>query len=200
MTIPDRLQGRLTGYVEAVAALDLDASAVVLDLLEQVRASGSTLYVCGNGGSASSASHFVTDLVKATMLDGVEPLRAFSLGDNPALLTALANDLAYDRVFAEPLRAYARPGDVLVVVTASGNSPNVVQALEAARDLGLRTVALTGFSGGAARELADVVIHVPVDDYGVVECAHSVIMHILAFTLRERLEEGLGLTTASARA
>jgi len=189
------LTTRLTGYSDAVQTLDLVAVDEALSRLADVHARDAAVFICGNGGSASAASHFATDLVKATMAPGLRPLRASALGDNPALLTALANDLAYDRVFAEPLRAYARPGDLLVIISASGNSPNIVAAMEEAPTLGVATVALTGFSGGAARRLADIAIHVPVDDYGIVESVHAVATHLLAFTLRDVLV-GAAATTA----
>lgn len=176
-------------YADALSGLDARALQDALDVLIRAHERGATVFICGNGGSASSASHFATDLMKGAVPPGARPLRALALGDNPALLTAVANDIRYEEVFAHALRALARPGDVLCVISASGASPNVLAALREAVELGLETIALTGFSGGASRELADVCIHVPVDDYGIVETAHSGAAHLLTTGLRTHLSQ-----------
>lgn len=186
------LSEQLADYVGAVQGLDLERLQEAVDLLMQVQARGGTVYVCGNGGSASAASHFATDLMKTAASAGNRALRAIALGDNPALLTALANDTSYDRVFAEPLRSLARPGDLLVVITGSGNSPNVVAALRESRALGIASFAFTGFAGGEAMALADAALHVPSDHYGVVEAAHSAAMHLITFALRDTLASATG--------
>jgi len=174
-------------YADAMSGLDARALEDALGVLVGAHERGSTVFLCGNGGSASSASHFATDLMKGAIPPGARPLRALALGDNPALLTAVANDIEYQEVFAHALRALARSGDVLCVISASGASPNILAALREATRLGLETIALTGFSGGASREMADVCIHVPVDDYGIVETAHSGAAHLLTTALRSHL-------------
>jgi D-sedoheptulose 7-phosphate isomerase len=133
----------------------------------------------GNGGSAATASHFVCDLVKTARGAGMAPMRAFALVDNVPLLTAWANDCAYERSFAEQILALVEPGDIVVVISASGNSPNVVAALAAASTCGARTIGLLGFDGGAVRDLVDVAVHIPCDDYGLVEDAHAAIAHAM---------------------
>lgn len=178
-------------YASAVSNLETDELGRALDILVRAWDRGATVFICGNGGSASSASHFATDLMKTAIPAGARSLRAIALGDNPALLTALANDIAYDEVFAQPLRSFADAGDVLVTISASGNSPNILAALQAAGECGVERIALTGFSGGAARDLADVAIHVPVSDYGIVETAHCAATHLLTFGLRDRLVQYL---------
>jgi D-sedoheptulose 7-phosphate isomerase len=173
-----------------------DAATVMLDAYHR----GATVFVVGNGGSASLASHLACDLAKnATQNAGDVPrFKVMPLADNLAMLTAYANDVSYEAVFAEPLKTYASSGDVLVVISASGNSPNVVRALEAAEQIGMSTIAWTGFSGGRCRELADYVVHVPVDDYGVVESVHGVVAHLVTAWITQAI--GNQVTAGLARA
>src|SRR6267143_1924191 len=119
------------------------------------------VYIVGNGGSASTATHFACDLSKATIVQGRARLRVTSLTDNVALLTAWANDTSYENVFAEQLTNLLDPGDVVIAISASGNSPNVVSAVVAARLMRARTIALVGFAGGRLLEAVDAAIHVP---------------------------------------
>ena len=148
---------------------------------------GGTVFVLGNGGSAATASHFVCDLAKGTRIDGLPAFRVLSLTDNVPLITAWANDTSYDRVFAEQLSALVRPGDVLVAISASGNSPNVLAATRVARQLGAATVAFTGQSGGRLARLAELTIRVPARAVEQVEDAHLAIAHSLCVALRVRL-------------
>jgi phosphoheptose isomerase len=159
-----------------------------IDVLLDARAAGRHIYVIGNGGSASTASHLVCDLVKTAAVAGVAPLKAFTLADNTALLTALANDRAYDRIFADQVAGLVEPGDVLIAISASGNSPNIVAALSTARTIGVQTIGLLGFDGGAALALADVAIHIPCADYGLVEDTHAAIGHAMTAAIRHRLQ------------
>ncbi|HEX6288317.1 MAG TPA: SIS domain-containing protein [Herpetosiphonaceae bacterium] len=150
---------------------------------------GGTIFVLGNGGSAATASHFACDLAKGTRTNGQPTFRAVALNDNIPLLTAWANDTSYERVFAEQLVALIRPDDVVLAISASGNSPNVLAAARAARVVGVPTVALTGRSGGQLRSLADLTIRVPSDSIEQVEDAHLVIAHSLCVAMREHLRE-----------
>src|SRR5215208_3831810 len=136
------------GEVASVAAaIDLVSLERVAIMLLTCQARGRVVFVVGNGGSAATASHFACDLSKGTRRDGPPTFHVVSLADNVPLLTAWANDSGYDRVFAEQLAPLARPGDVLVVISASGNSPNVIAAVETARSCGMSVVGLTGRSG-----------------------------------------------------
>src|SRR3954451_19471569 len=146
------------------------ARAMPLGLLESAAKAllechrrGGTVFVLGNGGSAATASHFVCDLAKGTRTDGLPAFRVVSLTDNVPLITAWANDTSYDRVFAEQLAALVRPRDVVVAISASGNSPNVLAAVREARAAGAATVALSGRCGGELGRLADLTICVPSD-------------------------------------
>jgi D-sedoheptulose 7-phosphate isomerase len=178
-----------TDYVRAFTTmlerLDLEAIERTADLIHTARIRGNTVYVAGNGGSASTASHWVNDLGKATKAAGVPPIRAMSLSDNVSWLTALANDEGYDRVFAGQLENFAQPGDVLLVISASGNSENLLRAVAAARDRGVTTVAFLGFDGGLLKGAVDDCVLIPSDNgaYGLVESGHSFIGHILTTAL-----------------
>jgi len=147
------------------------------------------VYVIGNGGSASTASHFACDLAKATITGVRARLRATSLTDNIALLTAWANDSSYEAVFAEQLANLLDPGDVVVAISASGKSPNILAAIGAARGRGAVTVGLVGFTGGPLKKMVDVVVHVPSESYGVVEDCHLVLEHAITAALRGALAD-----------
>jgi phosphoheptose isomerase len=162
------------------AALDR-AAAILLEAY----AGGRRVFSCGNGGSAAIANHLQCDHTKNVRAATDLAPRVQSLCTNVELLTAIANDIAYDDIFAYQLQSLSEPGDVLIAVTSSGRSPNIVSALAWARDNGLKTIALTGFSGGDARKLADVTIHVEAANYGIVEDLHQSIMHALAQFIRQ---------------
>ncbi len=160
------------------------------ELLLACHQRGGTIFVLGNGGSAATASHFACDLAKGTRTGNEPSFRVVPLTDNVPLLTAWANDTSYDRVFAEQLGALVRPRDVVVVISASGNSPNVLAAVEVAREMGATTIAMTGQNGGRLRRLTTLTIRVPTDSIEQVEDAHLVIAHSLCVSLRERLRTG----------
>ena len=160
-----------------------EAAEVLLDCYHR----DGTVFVLGNGGSAATASHFACDLAKGTLTSGAPAFRVIPLTDNVPLLTAWANDTSYERVFAEQLSALVREGDVVVAISASGTSPNVLAAANVARRVGATTIALTGRSGGWLYGLADLTVRVPADLIEQVEDAHVVIAHSLCVVLRERL-------------
>lgn len=157
------------------------AAAILLDAYTR----GATVFSCGNGGSASIANHLQCDHTKNVAKSTDLSPHVTSLSVNVELLTAIANDLAYEHVFTHQLQSQSRPGDVLIAVSSSGRSANIVGALSWARGHGLRTISLTGFDGGAARTIADVSIHVNGTNYGVVEDLHQTIMHALAQYIRQ---------------
>ena len=151
------------------------------------REDGHTVFICGNGGSAANASHLAQDLSKGTEAWKTgKPLRAISLCDNVAAITAWANDVNYGVVFAEQLGNLARAGDILIAISGSGNSENVLSAVWAANHTDLRTWGICGFDGGRLSELAHRHVHVPCNDMGMVEAAHSAVFHWLADELRQR--------------
>jgi D-sedoheptulose 7-phosphate isomerase len=167
-----------------IAGVDATAVAAAVGALSEVRRAGGTIFVAGNGGSASTASHLALDLQKWARTDG-RGTRAISLSDSIGLITAWANDADFERVFAEQLATLAAPGDAFVVFSVSGSSPNLLQGLEVARERQLVTVGVLGRDGGRARALVDHAVVVGSDDYGWVESAHLVLEHVMAYALRE---------------
>lgn len=145
---------------------------------------GNTIMVCGNGGSAAISEHFLCDHSKGVCQDTGFLPKVRSLSSNMALVTAIANDMSYEDVFSYQVDMFGNSGDVLVCVTSSGNSPNILKAIRRAKEFGITTIALTGFEGGVAKDEADISIHVPIRNYGVVEDAHQAIMHIMAQLIR----------------
>ena len=178
-------------YLQAFEALlhQIDPHAVgrIVQYLRNAGNRSATIYVAGNGGSAATASHWVNDLGKATKSSGAAPLRVMSLSDNISWLTALANDEGYDRVFSGQLENFASPGDVLVVISASGNSPNLVKAVDLARGRGLFTIGFLGFDGGVLRHKVDDSLWLSTEKgaYGLVESAHSLLCHIVTTCLMQ---------------
>jgi histidinol-phosphate phosphatase family protein len=154
-------------------------------LLNDAHDRDATVFSCGNGGSASIANHLQCDHVKCVGQGTDLRTRVFSLSTNVELFSAIANDNGYEHVFEHQLASVGRPGDVLIAVSSSGRSPNIVRALEWASAHGMQTIALTGFTGGLSRDLADVSIHVASSNYGIVEDAHQACMHLLAQYVRQ---------------
>jgi D-sedoheptulose 7-phosphate isomerase len=155
---------------------------VIIETLVKARQEGKTIYICGNGGSASTANHMVCDLSKNTRTEGANRLKVIGL-DSVASLTAYANDEGYDRIFAEPILSLVQPGDVLLAISGSGNSPNVLRGVEAARQIGATTIGLTGFQGGQLKEMVDVCLVVPYNSLEQIEDVHLIINHILTISL-----------------
>ena len=164
----------------ALLAVDWRQLARAIAEIKDVRGRGARLWVAGNGGSASIADHLLCDWVKGTYTTSQQPLNVHSLVSNTALLTACANDFGYEVIFSRQMEMQAEPGDVLICISASGNSPNILTALGMARSMALRTIAFTGFGGGEAAKLADISIHVAAHNYGVVEDCHQILMHNIA--------------------
>ncbi|MGE5466080.1 MAG: SIS domain-containing protein [Ignavibacteria bacterium] len=176
-----------------LAKIDRHAVANFIEILLAARKRGATVFFVGNGGSAATASHFANDLAIGTNSYDV-PFRVVSLTDNQAVITALANDFGYDDVFVRQLRVLGREGDVLVAISASGNSPNLLKAMEYAKTAGIMSVALTAFDGGRMKEVADAGVHVPTGpkEYGPAEDAHMVLDHLVgAFLIRYVQREAL---------
>jgi D-sedoheptulose 7-phosphate isomerase/D-glycero-D-manno-heptose 1,7-bisphosphate phosphatase len=169
----------------ALSTVDSQGFEAAARLLNDAYDRGATVFACGNGGSASIANHFQCDHVKGVRVGTDLLTRVQSLSTNVEVLSAIANDIGYDSVFEYQLQSHARPGDVLVAVSSSGRSPNIVRALEWCAANGIETVALTGFTGGRSRELGTVSIHVDSANYGVVEDCHQACMHLLAQYVRQ---------------
>lgn len=177
--------GYARAYLDYLAscfdAIDNTAVEAFIRLLLAARVSGNTVFFIGNGGSAATASHFANDISIGTRTGDKMPFRAVSLTDNVAVMTALANDEGYDRMFVDQLRVHLRDGDSLVAISASGNSPNLIEAVNYAKMRGATIVGLTGFDGGLLREKSDISLHVPTasGEYGPVEDVHMIFDHLI---------------------
>ena len=173
----------LDGLCRVIAMVDERRIAELVFELQRAYDQDRQIFIIGNGGSAGTASHMACDLAKTVL--GRKPdksrrrFRILSMTDNVPLITALANDLGYEHIFTEQLILYARESDLLLVITGSGNSPNIVKAVKLARKMGLRTAGLLGFDGGKVMSMLDTVVHIPDLSYGYVEDLHVVIDHLI---------------------
>ena len=165
---------------QGLRAIDPAAIGEVVKVLERARVEERTLFIIGNGGSAATASHMANDLQKLASQGKSPAYRAIALTDNVPLLTAWGNDEDYSAVFVRQLEALARGGDLLIAITGSGNSKNIVRAMEWAKKATLETIALLGFDGGKARSIADHVLLFAEDHYGRIEDAHMILEHMIA--------------------
>lgn len=194
-TFPSKKYDSISDYADdymgqlVIAAKSIDKNELerAAKLLNEVFERDSQLYACGNGGSAAIANHLQCDYAKCIQTDTNIIPRASSLSANIELITAIANDITYDDIFVYQLRTMARPGDVVMTISASGDSENIVRTVEWARENDITTIALSGFDGGRSSRMADVNLHVEGTNYGVIEDTHQSIMHIIAQYLRQDL-------------
>ncbi len=182
MTFPESYRASL---FEAIQAIDVERVNRAIDWFREARAAGRHIFVCGNGGSASTASHFACDIVKGASFGRESRFRIMALTDSLPTLTAYANDVGYDCVFAEQLDNFAEPGDLFMAISGSGNSPNVLCAMERANAAGCKTIALTGRDGGKLAPMAQLSIQVPAGHMGRIEDAHLVVCHMIAYCFME---------------
>jgi D-sedoheptulose 7-phosphate isomerase len=187
------MQSQVAGYLgqlrDTIDTLPRDRLAAMGEMLFRAYRNEKQVFTVGNGGSASTASHMAADLGKNTIGPNMRRFRILSLNDNAAIVTALANDIGYEHIFSEQLVNLIQPGDLLVAISGSGNSPNVVRAMTYAREQCAEVVAVLGFDGGRAAALADLAVIVPSDHYGIVEDVHLIINHILVDYFKVRLAE-----------
>ena len=165
-------------YIRVLNSFDKTSLEPVLDTFLDVRDKGGTLWVAGNGGSAAIGDHTVCDVTKGTHTEGQPTIKSISLSSNTAMLTALGNDLDYEQVFSQQLKYYLGKNDALLLVSSSGNSPNVVKACEYANSRGVPTIAFVGFKGGKLRDIAKHCVWIPIENYGMAEDAHQSLMHV----------------------
>ncbi|MFP6777019.1 MAG: SIS domain-containing protein [Alphaproteobacteria bacterium] len=175
----------LEQLARAGASIDHNNLAAAADLLGQTFERGAWLFVCGNGGSAAIANHLLCDFAKGIQTDTDLLPRVISLSANLEMITAIANDIAFEDCFVYQLRTAARPGDILLTISSSGDSENVVRAVDWASVNNVQTISLTGFEGGRTARGANINIHVKGDNYGVVEDTHQSIMHVFSQYLRQ---------------
>lgn len=168
---------KLKAALEAVDTVELEKALTAIKSASDAK---KRIYVAGNGGSAAIAEHLCCDWTKGTHCEGHSTIRSHSLTSNVALYSAIANDYGFERVFSTQMDFFGEDGDVLIAISSSGNSQNIVQAVEAAQRMGIYVVGFSGFKGGRLAEISDASIHVAIDNYGIVEDAHQAIMHIIA--------------------
>ena len=171
--------------LQAISSIDLDKVNRAIEVLAEARARGRRIFVCGNGGSASTASHFVTDLVKGASYGRTNRFRILALTDSLPTITAYSNDVSYECIFAEQLKNFAEPEDVVIAISSSGNSPNVLRAVEYGNSIGCRTIGLTGRDGGSLGPLVELNIQVPHAHTGRIEDAHMIVLHMIGYSFME---------------
>ena len=183
-----KVQEYITTVTELIRQLPVEKIENVINTLQEARLAGKQIFIMGNGGSASTASHFVCDIAKNTRKEGWPHFRAIGLTDNMAIFSAYANDEGYDNVFAQQLDSLIRPGDVVIGISASGNSPNVLKAMEVAAEHQAIRIGFTGFDGGKLAQMVDINIHIPSHNYGQVEDLHMMLVHIIVNEIQERVQ------------
>jgi len=164
---------------DVLTKVDVDEIAEVAKVLHNAYQQGKTILTMGNGGSGATASHIVCDLNKGACFHAEKKFRVISLSDCTPMILALGNDIGFDSIFVEQLKSYARPGDVVMGISGSGNSPNVLRAIEYAKQLGCTTIGVCGFDGGKLKPMVDHCFHVRVADMQIVEDVHMILAHIL---------------------
>src|SRR5437867_502555 len=183
---PEQYRSKL---LHTLQSIPLDKVEEAIRVLSRAREEKRSIFVCGNGGSASTASHFVCDMVKGASYGRETRFRIQALTDGLPTITAYSNDLSFEQIFVEQLRNFAQPGDVLIAISGSGNSPNVLRAVEYANSIGCYTIGLSGRDGGRLAPLSRLSIHVPEPHMGRIEDAHLQICHMIGYYF---MEEGAG--------
>ncbi len=185
--VPDYLSQVVTA-TEGVAP---ESFSKLVELILEAYRNGKFVYIIGNGGSGANASHLCEDMGKVTLIDleKQKRLKVMSLTDNTPYILALGNDEGYEKIFVEQLKNFASPGDLLIAISGSGNSPNILRAVEFANDFGMTTYGFTGYTGGKLKEIAHFGLHVPVMDMGIAETVHTIFMHYIIDVMRERFRE-----------
>ena len=178
----------LTSVLKTIDAREIGQ---FIETLLDARERGATIFFIGNGGSTATASHFANDIAIGTN-SYEKPFRAVSLTDSNAIITAVGNDFGYEEIFVRQLRVLGRAGDVVVAISASGNSPNLIRAFDYAKSIGIKTVAITAFDGGKIKQMADEGVHVPTapKEYGPAEDAHMVLDHLVGAYLMRVIKHG----------
>lgn len=188
--------GSLSGFVDnfiqdyhrGLKSVDVKALGAAIAAIEAAAENGHRIYAFGNGGSAAIADHLCCDFAKGTDTEGHPALPVQSLASAPALISAIANDFGLEQVFARQVGYYCKPQDVLIAISSSGNSANIINAVEEAKSRDVTVIGMSGFTGGKLAELADIPLYVPVDNYAVVEDCHQSLMHVITLVIAQRRE------------
>jgi D-sedoheptulose 7-phosphate isomerase len=185
MSFPQRYKSEL---IQAVESIDLESVQQAIEVLRRARDEGRRIFTCGNGGSAATASHFVCDIIKGASFGREKRFKIMALTDSLSTLTAYSNDVCYECVFVEQLKNHAEPGDVLIALSGSGNSPNVLRAMEYANSIGVHTIALSGRDGGKMGPLAKTEVRIKHPHMGRIEDGHMIVLHMIGYYFMEEEE------------
>ncbi len=180
----------LESLQRTLGGISVDKVNQAIEWMRQAREEGRTIFTCGNGGSASTASHFVCDVLKGASFNRPKRFKIMALTDSLATLTAYSNDVSYECVFVEQLKNFGQPGDLLLSISGSGNSPNVLRAVEYANQAGLKTIGLTGRDGGQLGRLSQLEINVADPHMGRIEDGHMIVCHMLAYYFMDTEKPG----------
>jgi len=181
MKIKPFIKEHLTRLKQILDNIDVDVVSNIVDTLEETIENKSRIYILGNGGSAATASHMVNDLGAGLRRRDVINFDVTSLGDNSSVVTAIANDIGYENIFYMQMKGHINADDVVVAISCSGESPNIIKAVDYAKDLGCKIIGVTGFNGGYLKKISNINFHVdaPEGEYGLVEDAHMILDHII---------------------
>jgi len=182
--LPEFLFGYTSEITKGFESIDLNQLKLIQEVMDTTIKNGHTIFSCGNGGSSAISDHFVCDFLKGTATDTkIQPI-IHSFTSNTPTLTAVANDISYDDIFSFQLEKYATHQDLLICISSSGKSQNIIRAISQAKDMGVKTISFVGFTGGEAKEMSDYCIHINSNNYGIVEDVHQSLMHLLAQYIR----------------
>lgn len=181
-------QSYFNRVADSLSNIDIDCIEKLVDLLLKARENGNTIYIFGNGGSGATASHVTGDFLKGISYGLDKRFRVQCLNDNISGMMAISNDLTYEEIFIEQLKAFLKKDDVVIGISGSGNSANVVKAMAYAKDHGAFTVAFCGYKGGKIKEMAELAIHAPVQDMEITEDVHIIIFHAIKQVMMKRLK------------
>lgn len=179
----EKIQKYLALEMETIQKLDVEAINQVMNTLEEARLAGKTIYICGNGGSAATASHFVCDFNKGVSEHQEQKYNFICLNDNVPTMMAVANDISYDDVFVFPLQGRMKEGDLFIGISGSGNSENVIRAARYAKAQGNTVIGITGYSGGKLKAVSDLSLHVPIDNMQITEDLHMMLDHLMMYIM-----------------
>ena len=171
----------LSDEIEVFKEIDPNLIEQIMNAIEESRLMGSTIFICGNGGSSATASHFVCDFNKGVSGEEEKNTNVICLSDNIPTITAIANDISYDDIFSYQLKNRIRPGDLLIVISGSGNSKNIVKAMDVAKQKGNKIIGLCGYSGGKVKEMSDICFHVNINNMQIVEDLHMMLVHCMMY-------------------
>jgi phosphoheptose isomerase len=179
-SIGQYLNGYRTALYDVLGQVNTDSLEQAFSAIEKTANSKGHVYAIGNGGSSAIADHLCCDWTKGTHVDQIPTIRTHSLSANGALFTAVANDFGHDNSFSQQVEFYGEKGDLLIAISSSGNSENIIRAVHQAKKLGIPTIGLSGFDGGRLKTEADISLHIAIKNYGLVEDAHQILMHVIA--------------------